>query len=84
MSSGRLSCWITAAANSTLPGNKLTLAPSVICEWTRAERDTSECGLGFALNLTDRTSADWLLKFEQRNVESRRNMAVSLQLSMPF
>ena len=70
--------------NSTLPGNKLTLAPSVICEWTRAERDTSECGLGFGLNLTDRTGANRLLKFELQNVESRRDMAASLQLSIPF
>lgn len=70
--------------NSTLPGNKLTLAPSVICEWTRAERDTSECGLGFGLNLTDRTGANRLLKFELQNVETRRDMAASLQLSIPF
>ncbi|MDB3880336.1 hypothetical protein N9315_04400 [Alphaproteobacteria bacterium] len=70
--------------NTTLPENKLTIAPSVICEWTDAERKTNECGFGLLLNLADRYEVNRLLKFELQNVESRRDISASLNATIPF
>ena len=70
--------------NTVLPENKLTLAPSVICEWTDAERKTNECGIGLLLNLADRHEANRFFKFELQNVESRRDISVSVNATIPF
>ena len=67
-----------------LPENKLTVAPSVICEWTDAERKTNECGIGLLLKLADRHEANRLFKFELQNVESRRDISVSVNAAIPF
>jgi hypothetical protein len=70
--------------NTVLPENKLTVAPSVICEWTNAERKTNECGFGVLLYLADRYEVNRLLKFELQNVESRRDISASLNATIPF
>ena len=70
--------------NTVLPENKLTVAPSVICEWTNAERKTNECGFGILFYLADRYEANRLLKFELQNVESRRDISASVNATIPF
>ena len=70
--------------NTMLPENRLTIAPSVICEWTDAERETNECGFGLLLNLADRHEVNRLLKLELQNVESRRDISVSVNATIPF
>ena len=70
--------------NSLLPENKLTVAPSVICEWTSAERNTNECGFGLLMNLADRYEANRFLKLELQNIESRRDVSASVNLTIPF
>ena len=75
---------ISESLNTVLPENKFTVAPSVICEWTDAERKTNECGLGLLLNLADRHEVNRLLKLELQNVESRRDISVSVNATIPF
>ena len=70
--------------NKVLPENKLTVAPSVICEWTNAKRKTNECGFGLLLNLADRHEVNRLLKFELQNIESRRDISASVNATIPF
>lgn len=70
--------------NKVLPENKLTVAPSVICEWTDAKRKTNECGFGLLLNLADRHEVNRLLKFELQNIESRRDISASVNATIPF
>ena len=56
----------------------------MICEWTDAERKTNECGYGILLYLADRPETNQLLKFELQNVESRRDISVSVNATIPF